>query len=276
MDNLINLRQSSVMRNFLFLAFITLYSSSSIAVEKELNLKKYFESYDAAFAILDLNTGDISRYNPTNCATQFSPCSTFKIANTIIALDTEVISGPDFQIPWDEKKYWVADWNKDQTLRSAFQVSCVWYYQEVARRIGVDQMKSYLSKFQYGNENISGGIDNFWLSSSLNISPNEQVSFLKRVYSKELPVKQKSIDILLDMMTYKNEPHFILRGKTGTAGTETKTLEGWYVGILESDSKRYIFATHLKGGENPSGKTARNISERILRDLINHNLDEPK
>ena len=48
--------------------------------------------------------------------------------------------------------------------------SVVWYYQELARRVGPERMQKWVTAFRYGNEDISGGIDRFWLESALRIS----------------------------------------------------------------------------------------------------------
>lgn len=233
-------------------------------------MELYFKGHEAAFVLLDLHSGKIARYNTEECAKRFSPCSTFKIPNTLIGLDTGVITDASFSLKWDGTPHPMAVWNKDQTLESAFQDSCLWFYQEVARRIGAKEMQKHLSQFRYGNEDTSGGIDQFWLSNTLLISPNEQVSFLKRVLLDDSFINARFKGILLDLMLCRNEPLFVLRGKTGTAGNPLKRIatEGWYVGFAESESEKYIFATHIQGGDNPSGRHARDISEKILRDLL--------
>jgi beta-lactamase class D len=257
------------MRFLLFLLITSLVALGK-AEEGAINLESYFKGHEAAFVLLDLQSGKIARYNTEECAKRFSPCSTFKIPNTLIGLETGVIPDASFSLKWDGTPHPMAVWNKDQTLKSAFQDSCLWFYQVVARRIGAKEMQKHVSQFKYGNEDTSGGIDQFWLSNTLLISPNEQVSFLKRVLLDDSFIDARSKGILLNLMLYRNEPHFVLRGKTGTAGNPVKAIatEGWYVGFAESESKKYIFATHIKGGDNPSGRHARDISEKILRDLL--------
>ena len=163
----------------------------------------------------------------------------------------------------------VAPWNRDQTLRSAFSASCLWFYQELARRIGSPRMDRWVKALHYGNEDTSGGLTNFWLSSSLAISANEQVDFLQPLHGRKLPFSSRSVDMLLDIMTVSKEEGITYRGKTGTAGNGLKLIAtaGWWVGSLSGAKGDYYFATWITGGENPSGRTAREITERILRDL---------
>ena len=144
------------------------------------NLGRFFPGYASTLVVLDLDSGAITRHNPELARRRFSPCSTFKIPNSLIGLETGVIPGPDFVLPWDGTHYEIAAWNRDHDLRSAIANSVVWYYRELARRVGLARMKEYVERFSYGNQDLSGGVDRFWLGSSLRISPEEQVAFLRR------------------------------------------------------------------------------------------------
>jgi len=138
---------------------------------------KHFQAFNVngSFVLYDLNRNQFSRYNPERCAERFIPASTFKIVNALIGLETGVIPDPDYTIQWDGATYDVPAWNQDHTLRTAMQNSVVWYYQELARRVGRDKMQPYLDAANYGNRDISGQIDSFWLEGGLKISPNEQI-----------------------------------------------------------------------------------------------------
>ena len=101
------------------------------------------------------------------------PASTFKIPNSLIALETGVVEDPDKDVfKWDGVTRSIEAWNKDHTLRSAIAVSAVPVYQEIARRIGAERMQKYVDLFDYGNRNIGGGIDQFWLTGDLRIDPD--------------------------------------------------------------------------------------------------------
>src|SRR5690606_26270393 len=133
--------------------------------------------------------------------TRFLPASTFKIPNSLIALETGIASGADFALAWDStavppQPWWPDAWRQpEQTLRSAFQHSVVWYYQELARRIGEERMATYVAQFDYGNHDIGGGIDQFWLDGALRISPMEQVAFLQRFYQGDLGISDSTTAI---------------------------------------------------------------------------------
>ena len=160
-------------------------------------------------------------------------------------------------------------WNKDHDLHSAIANSVVWYYQEVARRIGKETMQKYIDEVGYGNKDISGGIDKFWLGSSLKISPNEQVEFLRKLYFGELPFSERNMDIVKDIMRLDSLPSgAVFSGKTGTGlnAERTGTNLGWFVGTVELGSNLYIFATNIHG-EDANGKKAKDITLEILKSI---------
>jgi len=151
------------------------------------DFQKHFAGIEGAFLLYDTKPGKYYRHNKKRCAEHLSPCSTFKIPNALIALETGVVTKGNFAIKWDSLKtprqnLLTSNWARDHNLRSAMRYSVVWYFQEIARRVGEQNYKKYLSNIAYGNQDISGGIDRFWLSSSLKISANEQVEFLRKFF----------------------------------------------------------------------------------------------
>lgn len=219
----------------------------------EISLDSFFVDLEGTFVVQDAQTSDTHIYNPERARTPLLPASTFKIPNSLIALETGVATGPGFALPWDSvavpaQAWWPDSWRQDeQTLRSAFQNSVVWYYQELARRIGEEQMAAYLAQFDYGNQNIGGGIDTFWLSGDLRISPVEQVTFLHRLYNGDLGVSDSTTAILKDIMMLEETPAYRLSGKTGTAEiTDTREM-AWLVGFVEQGEAVSFYALNMEG-----------------------------
>lgn len=116
--------------------------------------------YDTALVIYNRTTGETVNINPEVSARRLSPCSTFKIYNTLIGLERDLIKGADDPwYKWDGVKRFIDGWNQDLTLREAFMVSAVPAYQILARQIGEARMKEYIDKMGYGSQDISSGID---------------------------------------------------------------------------------------------------------------------
>jgi beta-lactamase class D len=200
----------------------------------------------------------------TLCAERLSPCSTFKIPNSLIGLETGVIADADFVLPWDGVERDRAEWNRDHTLASAIKVSAVWYYQELARRVGRERMQRLVSAIPYGNADISGGLDTFWLGRSLRISPDEQVAFLERLRLSKLPFEERSQQIVRDILVQEGPGPIVYRGKTGSCGGGGTPDHGWWVGWVEKDGQATVFAMLVRG-EGAYGLVARRLAEAELR-----------
>ena len=215
------------------------------------SLKKYFDSsnVDGCFTMLSNSSGRITVYNMKLDTQRFLPASTFKIVNSLIGLETGKITGANMIIPWDHVTRSDTSWNKDLTMEDAFKASSVPYFQEVARRIGFDTMKHWIDTLAYGNKNISGPIDSFWLNNTLKISPDEQLGLVKKLYFDKLPFQKGVQQTVRDLMLKENTTLYKLSYKTGLGIDETQNSIGWVVGWIEENRHVYFFVTLVKGPE---------------------------
>lgn len=234
----------------------------------ETDFSKYFEGYSGAFVLYDVANRYYIRHNEEQCKKRLSPCSTFKIPNSLIALEIGVVTDENFPLKWDGTKHWLESWNKDHTLKTAFANSVVWYYREIARRIGEEKMTEYINNINYGNMDISGGLDKFWLMSSIEISANEQVEFLFKLYKNELPFSENTVNIVKDIMILERADSFIMRGKTGSGENKKNNFtQGWFVGYITVGENAFIFATNITATEKANGMKAKEITYEILKSL---------
>ena len=198
------------------------------------------------------------------------PASTFKIPNSLIALETGVVEDPDKDVfKWDGVTRSIEAWNKDHTLRSAIAVSAVPVYQEIARRIGAERMQKYLDLFDYGNRDIGGGIDQFWLTGALRIDPVQQIDFVDRLRRGVLPVGKRSQELTRDILPVTKVGDATIRAKSGLLGAEAgKPSLGWMVGWVEKGSSATVFAMNMDCKE-PSHIAARmNVVQQCLGDIV--------
>ena len=193
------------------------------------------------------------------------PASTFKIPNSLIALETGVVGDPDKDVfKWDGVKRDNEAWNKDHTLRSAIAVSAFPVYQEIARRIGEERMQKYVDLLDYGNHNIGGGIDRFWVSGDLRIDPVQQIDFLDRLRRRTLPVAKRSQDLVVDILPVTKVGDAVIRAKTGLTDREHGSL-GWLVGWAEKGGRDTVFALNLDVREPRHIADRMNISQACLK-----------
>lgn len=223
--------------------------SSGLGTEAEASdpqLTAVFEKLNVRGTLVIESLDGATRFvaDPERAATRYCPASTFKIPNSLIGLDIGVLSGPQHPFKWNGTEYGFKDWNRDQTLASAFAVSCVWCYQETARAVGRDRFLTYLERFNYGNLNIGPKVDEFWLDNTLQISANEQIGFLRKVVNRELGLKNEAHESLEVIMKADSRGGCDMWAKTGWS-TATKPGVGWYVGWVRTEDKTWLFAANI-------------------------------
>ncbi len=192
------------------------------------------------------------------CATRHSPYSTFKIPLSLMGYNEGLLI--DEQTPvWPYQEAYQApfeQWKQAQTPAAWMKNSVVWYSQVLTQKMGVSTFKQYVQKFHYGNEDISGdpgernGLSRSWLSSSLQISPEEQVQFLERMKAGRLPVSKKAETMTEHILWIETlSQGWQLFGKTGTGYrmnaqgvVDKERMAGWFVGWLERGTERVFFA----------------------------------
>src|SRR5215203_642905 len=167
----------------------------------------------SAFVLYDRAHDRFVRFDEARCRRRFTPFSTFKIPNAAIGLETGVIQDPDAVVPWDRKKHppeshWPEGWKRDHSLRSALKASAVWFFRDMAVRIGPDRMAKLLRQLDYGNQDISGGIDHFWLASTLKISADEQVRFLRSFHDGKLGLSPRTTAPVKDILVLEKTPAY--------------------------------------------------------------------
>jgi beta-lactamase class D len=231
-------------------------------------LGAHFPGLRSALVLRDVAGGRTVRHGGPLARARTSPCSTFKIPNSVIGLETGVIPDASFVLPWDGVRRPRAEWNRDHDLRSAMEHSVVWYYQELARRVGPERMRHWVSALRYGNEDVSGGLDRFWLGSSLRISPDEQVDFLARLHAGELAASARSIAVVKDILSREPPgPGIVYRGKTGSCqDPDAPDPHGWWVGSVEKEGRLFLYAALIEG-PGASGMVCRPMAEKALAAL---------
>jgi beta-lactamase class D len=188
-------------------------------------------------------------FDRARAETRFTPASTFKVFNALVALETGAVKDEYEVIRWDGVKRGMENWNRDQSLASAMKFSAVWFYQEMARRAGATRMQAWIDQVGYGNRDIGGGIDRFWLDGGkLRISALEQIGFLRRLAEGSLPFSPQAQEAVRRITIVDAAPDYILHAKTGwalRAAADGKHDLGWIVGWVERDGRRWFFAMNM-------------------------------
>lgn len=237
-----------------------------------------FDKIKGCAVFYNSNTKVYKMYNKELCEKRSSPDSTFKIISTLIGLENGVINSVDSTMGYDGTIYSNEKWNKDLSLKDAFKESCVWYFRKVIDRIGKSEVQKWLDKLDYGNCDISEwngngmnslpALNGFWLDSSLEISPKEQVDILAKIFEGKTNFSEKNLKILKEVMLAYKDGNVSVYGKTGTGkNVNTGNMgNGWFVGMFENNDERYYFAVHLTDEKRKDvwGPKAKEIALNII------------
>lgn len=234
------------------------YEALSIDIPEEL-LKDNEEWTDLSMVIYNPQSNEVRVFNEAQAWEQLSPCSTYKIPHSLMALDAGIVEDENSTYEWDGKEYYIESWNRDHTLKSAVQNSVVWYFKRLAKAIGPEKTKAYLNDIDYGNKDISGGQEKYWLKSSLKISAVEQLEILEGLYNEELPFSAEHQRIVKDIILLDEHVGKKLSGKTGSG----KEL-GWFIGYVSTSDDVTYFSVNMKNHAKASGSTAKAICLDIL------------
>jgi len=235
----------------LALAFSSVAFAEAVPWEIHPEWAKEFSDRAVAGSMLVYDERD-NRYlvfDRARAETRFTPASTFKVFNALVALETGAVKDEYEVIRWDGVKRGMENWNRDQSLASAMKFSAVWFYQEMARRAGASRMQAWIDQVGYGNRDIGGGIDRFWLDGGkLRISALEQIGFLRRLAEGSLPFSPQAQEAVRRITIVDAAPDYILHAKTGwalRAAADGKHDLGWIVGWVERDGRRWFFAMNM-------------------------------
>lgn len=252
------------MRKNLLVLLLILLTSPVFATS--FSICDYFAGKSGCFLLYDGNQNNLlTQYNPARCAERLSPNSTFKIPLSLMAFDQKLINQKSV-FKWDHKDKGVEppqNWNQNQTPYTWLKNSVVWVSQDLAAKLGENKIKNYLIKFNYGNQNNS--LPNFWLDSSLTISADEQLAFMKALLANKFPISKEAMLNTKENMYLETSPQgWKLYGKTGTGKSQ-----GWFVGFIEKANQVYIFVLNFSDLQDPktsegAGPRAKEITKTLL------------
>ncbi len=233
-------------------------------------LQRHFEELgtQGTLTVLDTRSHRWIASDSVRAFEGFLPASTFKIPMSLIALETGAAVDETQAFKWDGTNRRIEDWNRDQTLASAYKVSAVWVFQSLARQVGQPTVQQFVRDFRYGNAKAGPVGDRFWLDGDLRISAVGQIDFLRRVHDRALPLSDRSYDIARKVMLRDQGPGWRLYAKTGWADNTQPGL-GWFVGWAEQDrdTRPVYFALNMDMKDPAFGPKREEIVKRVLRGM---------
>lgn len=248
--------------NYIFIIIVLLFSCKSEEKSKKEKVETKFlvnnqfqeildkAKLEGAILVYNLHKNMYYSNNFDWCKAGNLPASTFKIPNSIIALEAGVVKNDSAIFKWNGESRYLKIWEQDLTFKEAFHYSCVPCYQEVARKIGVERMKSGLTKLNFGSMDVNEmTLDNFWLEGKSKINQFQQIDFLKRLHNSELLISERTDNVMKSMLIMYKSNQYVLRGKTGWS-VRGEENNGWFVGYVLVKKNAYFFATNVVPKKN--------------------------
>ena len=254
---------------------------------EETDWSEYFDGFYGAAVVYDPSAMQYKIYNRELAETRRSPCSTFKIISSLIALENGIIDPDHSTRRWSGETFWNEEWNRDLDFEEAFRASCVWYFREVADEIGQERMQEELNRLSYGNRDISDwegrlntnndnrALTGFWLESSLAVSPKEQAEVMERIFGEDSAYSEMAKNRLKKAMLVEtqNGTESPVYGKTGMGKSGGIVVDAWFTGLTERAGGNLYFCVYLgrTDGMNVSSSLAKEIAVRLVEDYERKN-----
>lgn len=232
-------------------------------------LEKYFDDLNikGSITIYDYKNNKWFYSDKKDSERRTLPASTFKIPTSLISIEEKAVRDENEVLKWDGIPRDFEAHNADTDLKNAYKNSTVWFYQDMAVKIGMNNFKKYLNEFHYGNQVLTGKPDYFWLDNTLTISPVEQINFLKGLYEEKYPLSKRTYNIVKNVMIEKQTDSYTLRAKTGW-GIVTAEDIGWYVGYIETNNNVYFFATRIHQNEPDKNKDFFSLRKTVTFNIL--------
>ncbi|UOQ71945.1 penicillin-binding transpeptidase domain-containing protein [Hymenobacter cellulosilyticus] len=257
----------------LFLVLLSSFSARGQALT-ERDFKKYFDSYGlrGSFLLYDQKANRYTAYDVARCNQGYLPGATFNIPNTLIGLESGVLSDTSHVFPWDQVKRDQAAWNRDLRLGAALRHDCQPCMQQIAQEVGVPRYQQALLRLKFGQMVVTPEVlQTFWTAGISRISQFQMVTFLRHLYAEKLPPAPHNQALTKQLFLLKSTPQFKLYG-TSAWTQRAKLTNGWFVGWLEQAGNVYVFALNA---EPKDGKPAdekfmagrQAIAEQILQEM---------
>jgi beta-lactamase class D len=244
----------------LFLApfFFVACSTNNVTVDG--NLQRYFDSagVKGSFGFFDNGQGHFTIYNlPRYRDSAYQPAGTFDIVQSLIALQTGALADTSARIPG---ALWAMMSNGDPsklsapivTLQAAFQnvdYAGIIGFIGVSGLLGKDSLKKWIDTLHYGNRDMSGPIDSFWLNNHLKITSDEQLGLIKKLYFDQLPFFNRPQKLVRGMMPVESNSVYRLAYKTGQGIKEDGQAIGWVMGWVEENKHPYFFVVNMESAD---------------------------
>ncbi|QGM47990.1 class D beta-lactamase [Methylocystis heyeri] len=241
------------------------------------------EARELCTVFADAETGKVFFKRGEHCDQRVTPASSFKIAISLMGFDSGFLKDEHSpRLPFKQGyPDWRPSWREATDPAKWMKESVVWFSQQITQALGPERFAKYVRDFGYGNEDASGdagkdnGLTRAWLSSSLKISPLEQIAFLEKIVNRRLPVSASAYEMTGKITLIDAPPAgWELHGKTGSGapvlpgGAQDEAhFYGWFVGWGIKGQRKIVFARLTQDEKREAESSGLRARDGLLKEL---------
>jgi beta-lactamase class D len=261
------------LRYFYLLSIVFLLSfcaTKSVQIEPKIISKRFTQlGLQGSFMLFDEKHDTYLYHNRAQIDSMFSPGETFYLPLSLIGLHHQILNNKPTVFTWDSVIYPNQNWNVAQSLNHAFKHNTPWFFNKLIKGIGHARILNGLIRFNYGNKDTTGGLDNFWKHDGLKISPKQQIDFLRKLRNGKLDCKKENQDVLKRVSVVTDSLGCSIHQEFGIGSQDGKDIT-WLVGYMETPCNTFYFSTCTQSiGKTRSQliKTVKSVTYKIINDL---------
>lgn len=254
--------------SYSFVLMVFLAGCSVNKAEIDNSVKSFFEAkhVEGCFTFLDNASGAIKVYNMAMDTGRISPFETFDIISSLVLLQTGVVTNEKMLISLDSSSGVKGTSQGETNIVNAFNHNVNPFFQKAINMTGKDTLQDWINRLGYGNKDISGTLDSFWLNNRLKISPDEQLGLLKRLYFEQLPFRKTVQASVKQMMMKENNSSYKFCYKGGAGFDESANNISWLNGWIEENNHVYFFSSVIKSKVNNANITSDHLE--IVKNIL--------
>jgi beta-lactamase class D len=212
------------------------------------------------FGMFDNSRGTFTVYDLDRFKQNYAPGQTFNIVSTMVALHTGKLTDDSSMVKANDSS------GSSLNIYTAFRANSTPHFETVASLIGKDTMKFWVDSLKYGNRKIGNDLQHFWMNDSLQISADEQLGLIKRLYFKQHPIRASVQESLKKMLIVENNAQFQTAYQLGSVRLKGRQL-GWVVGWVEENRHVYPFVINFDAGAEADTNA---IGKQLMDDILAH------
>lgn len=234
----------TLLKYFFLILMVQACTPNNVKIDHQIGLLLDSAHMKGSFALMENGTEHFTIYNLSMYKDSgAAPLSTFFIIPALMGLDKGLLKFNDSSLHLNDSSD---------------------LFTGLISKLGRTEIIKTLDSLHYGKGIVSADSNHFWEDQSLQITADEQLGLMKRLYFKELFFQQKSQEKIKQMLLIEDNSNYRLSYLMGT-DTLSNVNVSWMVGYVEENKHPYFFVLRTNA-QNPNSLKEQNI--QLLKKIL--------